>query len=138
MVFLIFDELPLAALLTPEQQVDARRLPNFDTATVAIHFEVSVTAMLSGLLPEEDKLPIYNDYPRNLFTLLAASHEIKAIEATTRLCPDAVCRAEDGTGFSTVAMWRDAGIVWLASTGGNGVLREMANAGLHWKLTRIC
>ena len=98
MVLIVFDELPLAALLDSPRKIDARRFPHFaalqrdsdwfrDTVTVADSTEQAVPAILSGDLPDPDGVAIYTDHPRNLFTLLGSSDRTNISESGTYLCP---------------------------------------------------
>jgi hypothetical protein len=155
-VMLLFDELSLAAITTPNGQIDAGRLPNFarlaqmstwysNTTTVSTStaesvpailtglrpreklspFYIAVVAFLTGQSPEEQVPPIYNEYPRNLFSLLAASHTIEAIESGTRLCPASACAenapSEDSSTvdaaigrdeFDAATMYQDIWLIW--------------------------
>jgi hypothetical protein len=126
-VMLIFDELSLAGLVTPDGDIDAVRVPNFsrlaqmstwyrDATTVSTSTHKSVPAILSGMIPEEDALPTLSQYPQNLFTLLADSHDIHALELVSRLCPKSACNKSDEsmqTKFNPRTMYTDAGYVWL-------------------------
>lgn len=129
LVMLLFDELSLAAITTPDGEIDAGRLPNFsrlekistwyhDTTTVSTQTGRAVPALLSGMRTHEDTQPVYSEFPRNLFSLLAPSHTIYASETYTRLCPTRVCSSNGQAArveFSPVAMYQDASIVWLHS-----------------------
>ena len=127
-VMLILDELSMAGLVTPDGEIDAGRLPNFarlertstwyhEATTVSAYTEKAVPAILSGLLPEAESVPIYNQYPQNLFTVLANSHDVHAIEQMTWMCPPRVCGKSGklARAISPLAMYRDAGYVWLHS-----------------------
>jgi hypothetical protein len=106
-VFIVLDEFPLVSLLTPDLNIDRARYPNFgrlaDASTwfrgATTPSEIttgSVPVALSGLEFQEihGSLPIHANVPRNLFTLLAASHEINVLETSTLLCPETVCEKE--------------------------------------------
>jgi sulfatase-like protein len=124
-VVLLFDELSQAAISAPGGHIDAGRLPNFarleslstwynNTITVSGSTALAVPAILSGVRPLKGSQPIYNEYPRNLFSLLEHSHEIEAMEATTRLCPESACVNDPDTSdkkFDAAAMYDDAWIV---------------------------
>ena len=125
-VFLILDELPQAAITRPDGEIDEGRLPNFarlakmstwyhDTTTVSTQTERAVPAILAGKRVKKDTLPFHNEYPLNLFTLLAPSHTINAIETGTRLCPKGVCgknRASEAL-YKPATLFSDAWFVWL-------------------------
>ncbi len=105
-VFVVFDQLPLTALLGPSgDEIDARRFPAFaalaadsiwyrNATTTADFTAFAVPSLLSGRYPDKKRLPIATDYPNNLFTLLGARYTVKALEPVTHLCPERVC-AED-------------------------------------------
>jgi len=95
-VVVVFDEFPLVDLLNAEGQIDARRFPNFaslasqsvwykNATTVSYRTQLAVPAILSGKRPKPGKLPIYNDYPNNLFSLLEGNYSFHVIEPITRL-----------------------------------------------------
>lgn len=99
---LIFDELPTSSLMEPSGRVDAARYPNFaalarlstwyrSAAAVNDYTSWDVPAILSGISPRHDQLPLVADYPRNLYTLLGASYRIHDAEPVTSLCPRSLC-----------------------------------------------
>ena len=101
-VFVVFDELPLASLLTRDQRIDAAAFPAFgrlaadatwfrSTTTVAGQTSDALPALLAGEYPEPATLPIAADYPHNLFTLLSQDYDMHVLEPITGLCPPAVC-----------------------------------------------
>ncbi len=102
-VFVIFDELPVATLLDAEGQVDGRYFPGFrrlqqisnwyfNATTVANATMISVPAILDGLMPDaspqrqnlEEQVP-------NLFTLLRGQYAYNVAETYTSLCPEELC-----------------------------------------------
>ena len=102
-VFVVLDEWSLTSILDATGNIDGDRLPNLArlaaTATwyanataVSDVSELAVPAMLSGLQAEQGRLPTASEYPVNLFTLLAPSHELYALEPISSLCPDDVNR----------------------------------------------
>ena len=97
-VMVVFDEWSLTSILDAEGSIDRERLPNlarlagtatwYPNATAASDVsELAVPAMLSGSRAKQGRLPTASEYPVNLFTLLAASHEIHALEPISSLCP---------------------------------------------------
>lgn len=105
---IVFDELPLATLMTTSGEIDARRFPSFgrlaatstwypEATTLADQTEQAIPAILTGLEPDADRNPTAGDYPRNLFTLFAGSYPLNVWESATRLCPPSICeeRTED-------------------------------------------
>jgi hypothetical protein len=102
-VFLVFDELPLTALLRSDLSINRARFPNFArlaaqsdwyrlASSVSAQTTSSVPAMLSGVEPDDQRVPVASAYPSNLFLQLGSTHEVRAYEPVTALCPDSVCR----------------------------------------------
>ena len=101
-VFIVFDELPLVSLLDRAGELDVGRYPNFAalaetstwykyTATAHDLTLWAVPALLTGDLPDQDRVPTTANYPGNLFTLLNRSHELNVMESHTYLCPSEMC-----------------------------------------------
>ncbi|MDX6698855.1 MAG: hypothetical protein QOE65_2252 [Solirubrobacteraceae bacterium] len=101
-VLVAFDEFPVTSLQDRRGGLDARRFPGFaafartstwfaDTTTVADGTRWAVPTLLGGRLPDRRRLPAWFDYEPNLFTLLAPTHRIHAVEPVTRLCPPRLC-----------------------------------------------
>lgn len=114
-VFVIFDMLPTSALLDARLEIDAERFPGFarlaDDATwyrramtVSQATNYAVPALLTGRRPAPQSLPVVEDHPRNLFTLLRGRGETLALESTTRLCPADRCREEIGRPDASARM----------------------------------
>lgn len=104
-VFVVFDEFPLATLLARPGTVDARWFPAFErlsreaawyreARSVSDDTFKAVPALLTGTYPKPPKAPWHRDYPRNLFTLLAGTHRMHVDESHTALCPPEVCPRE--------------------------------------------
>ena len=101
-VMVVFDELPLASLLDSEGQIDAERFPNFDALrqdatwfrNASAVAELTIAALppiLTGTRPVNGRLPVANEYPDNLFTLLVPHYRMHVVEPLTQLCPDDLC-----------------------------------------------
>jgi hypothetical protein len=101
-IFVVFDLLPTTSLMDEKRRIDAERFPSFAAlaahstwyryaSTVAPDTAQSVAAITTGLRPDPGKLPLATDYPVNLFTLLAPSHELFVFESQTQLCPPSIC-----------------------------------------------
>jgi len=101
-VFVIFDEFSELSLMRGDGRIDEGRFPHFaalartstwfrNDATVAGYTEKAVPAILTGTLPREDALPVFQDHPHNLFALFGGSHRLEAHEPVTRLCPTDLC-----------------------------------------------
>lgn len=126
-VFVIFDEWSLTSILDAEGAIDRERLPHlaalgdrstwYPNATAAADVsELALPAMLSGSPPVRGRLPTAAEHPVNLFTLLAPSHDIHAVEPITSLSPTpinllATPRPPAGQRFSLLVS--DLSLVWL-------------------------
>jgi hypothetical protein len=110
-IFVIFDELVLTALLDSRGQIDPIRYPNLATlasgatwyreaTTVAAFTHLAVPAIVTGRYPEVTRGPTSVDYPDNLFTLFGSSHRIKAKEPLTMLCPESLAEREQEMGLA--------------------------------------
>ena len=98
-VLLIFDELPLSALLDGTGAIDAALYPNLaeftgtstwfrDARTVSAATRFAVPAIFDGLLPSRSRaLPTVDQHPKSLFTLLSKSYRFNVFESLTRVCP---------------------------------------------------
>lgn len=102
-VFVVFDEFPLATLLGADGAVDPLWFPSFarlsreavwyrEARSVSEDTFKAVPALLTGAYPRPPKAPWYRDYPDNLFTALASTHRLSVDESHTALCPPALCR----------------------------------------------
>ena len=101
-VFIVFDEFPLASLIDGQGQILEGRYPSFARLAEQSHWFRNATAIaddtqyalppiLAGIHPRGSKLPSAADYPNNLFTLLGPSHRIAAEEVISQLCPTDLC-----------------------------------------------
>jgi hypothetical protein len=142
---LVFDELPLLSLLDAGGGVDAVRYPAFarlarqatwfrNASTVAPSTTYAVPAILTGRYPTRPRLPRAADYPRSLFTLLAASHLPNIHETQlVRLCPPELCRDEgEASGVALAALAADLGLVWLHRTLPADLARELPPVDRAW------
>jgi Sulfatase len=101
-VMVVFDEFPLLTILDESGGIDERLFPNFaglareatffrNTTSVAARTPHALPAMLSGQHPSRSLAPISSRYPGNLFALLGRTHDVRAFESITGLCPSDVC-----------------------------------------------
>jgi hypothetical protein len=123
-VVVVFDELPTISLLNARNEIDARRYPSFarlaresiwfrNATTVSDSTTAAVPALVSGRVPREGALPVFQDHPRNLFTLLGGSYALNVRETQTRLCPPELCEREGpATSERLESLWSDARIVY--------------------------
>jgi hypothetical protein len=120
----LFDELSLASLITPNGRIDRVRYPNFarlvakstwyrEATTAGLRTDQAVPAALTGRRVPRRQVPSSFAYPDNLFTLLAPTHRMHVHESVTQLCPPSVCApdAHDATrGLGT--LFSDAAVVY--------------------------
>jgi hypothetical protein len=101
-VIVIFDGLPVAALMTEAMQIDAEAYPHFarladgytwfrNATTVATSTDWAIPALLTARYPTGIRAPVVDAYPENLFTWLGRSYRISAFEYATQLCPRNIC-----------------------------------------------
>lgn len=101
-VLVVFDEFPIASIMGPDQRVDAVRYPNFaalattstwyrNASSVHEHTTEAVPAILTGRYPTAGQLPVAQDHPDNLFTLLGKRYRMNVYESVTQLCPEKLC-----------------------------------------------
>ena len=118
-VFVVFDEISLVSLLDAEAMIDPALFPNLaDLASAGVWFRNATTvcdytrwalpAIVTGRHPNPDAAPSGRDHPQSIFSLLAPTHEVVAIESVTDLCPDTVCaRSEVPLGSRVTRLGRD-------------------------------
>ena len=104
LMMLVFDELPLTALMNGLGEIDRERFPNFAhladmadvysaTTTVAARTQAAVPALLTGRLPTvAAQTPDATTHPQNLFSLLRRRYELDVFESITALCEGISCR----------------------------------------------
>lgn len=121
-VLVVFDELPLSSLLNEDYVVDRTTYPAFaqlaDDATFfrnvtgshSATFE-AVPALLSGRYADTDTLPTSALHPTNLFSLLADTYELHALEPLTDLCSG--CAPTSRSKADVATLVRDLGVVLL-------------------------
>jgi hypothetical protein len=141
-VVLILDELPITSLLDDRGVLDARRFPRLAALAETAHWfdnvlsvdsstPKAVSALLTGAQLVKGQLPTARDLPRNLFTLLAPTHEIAALEPVTRLCPPALNQIRRG-GQSEREWLRDTAIVALHLTIPEPLARRLPAIDAQW------
>ncbi|MEE8375305.1 MAG: sulfatase-like hydrolase/transferase [Acidimicrobiia bacterium] len=101
-VVIVFDELPVHALLSADLTVNAERFPAFAdlarqstffrlTSSVSPQTSDSLPALLSGVEPHPERAAVGANYPTLILSLFSGSHEVFASEAFTRLCDGENC-----------------------------------------------
>jgi hypothetical protein len=126
-VLIVFDELPVTSLMNGDRLIDPVAFPSFaelaahadwfrDAVTVAQNTSYAVPAILTGRYPDATRAPHVGAYPENIFTFLAGSYELRAVETFTRLCPDEINAAlveREPLGQRLTAVVVDSSVVWL-------------------------
>ena len=122
-VVLVFDEISLVSLLDADVRIDRVLFPNLaelaragiwfrNATTVSDYTRWALPAIVTGRLPRPDATPSARDHPQSIFSLLARSHEVFAIESITDLCPDDVCdRSDVPLGTSVARLGRDLFVI---------------------------
>ena len=125
-MFVIFDQLPLASLLDRDGRIDPALYPNFaalagestwfrNASAVAEYTGFALPAILTGNYPQRSRLPVAADYPENLFTLLGGRYRLQVQEPLTELCPAALCPpARAGPAARLAGILSDLAVVYLA------------------------
>ena len=124
-VFLLLDEFPTISLEDENGNIDAGRFPNFarlaktalwfrNMTTVSSTTTVAVPALVTGQLPKKGSLPVYQDHPNNLFTLLGKRYRLHVVETQTALCPPKLCKRKKQSAETRLSsLYSDARTVYL-------------------------
>ena len=143
-VYLLLDEFPVIDLMDAHQRIDAKRFPNFarlaqtstwfrNTTTLSSSTTVAVPVILTGNPPIRGALPIAQNYPNNLFTLLGNRYRMDVVESQTRLCPSQLCeRAEPSTESRLSSLYADARTVYLHLIAPPKLENELPNIDESW------
>lgn len=97
-VFVVFDELPTTSLMDEERNIDADRYPNFarmasratwyrNAVSVADNTTRALPAIVTGNYPKEGALPLADDHPDSLFSLLGGRYRLNVLEPASGLFP---------------------------------------------------
>ena len=125
LVFLLFDEFPTITLEEENGQIDAGRFPNFarlarstlwfkNMTTVSSNTTTAVPALLTGQYPKKGMLPVFQDHPNNLFTMLGRRYRMHVIENQTQLCPARLCKRKRPNARKRLSsLYSDAREVYL-------------------------
>lgn len=147
-VLLAFDQVPLGLLLDGDGNIEAERFPGFarlaasstwypQASTVASSTTLSMTSTLSGRFAAESVLPVASEVPVNLFTLLAGTHDVHALENVTQLCPQSVCgetEAEAGAETEPDTTIRDTWIILVRAVLPDAVADDLVpETGDRWR-----
>jgi hypothetical protein len=124
-VFIVFDEFPLASLLDDNGGIDETLWPSFarlaedatwyrNTTSVSPTTPDAVPAILTGRYPTEPgEPPTAASHPDNLFRALSGAYELNVWEMVTQLCPPAECPTQGGSvDHGITPLLSDAAEVW--------------------------
>jgi hypothetical protein len=124
-VMVMFDAFPGLLIQTPDHKVDAVRYPNLaklsrdgawyrNASNVHENTVFSVPSILDGKIPHKGQLPVVQDHPNNLFTLLGSTYQMNVAEEATNLCPSGLCTNTNKKSFRgrMHQLWSDVGIVY--------------------------
>jgi hypothetical protein len=111
-VFIQLDEMAASSLMRRDATIDAVRYPGFarlaregtwypNATTVHEWSSDAVPSILSGRIGTASGVPIFENYPDNLFTLLAGSYSLHVHETVTRLCPRSYCPRSQRSPLAT-------------------------------------
>ncbi|HYI37104.1 MAG TPA: sulfatase-like hydrolase/transferase [Thermoleophilaceae bacterium] len=119
-VMVVFDEFPTSSLLQTPDRIHAQRFPNFsrlsrettwfsNATSISASTIESIPSILSGRRPREEdpeseQLPTAADYPDSMFTLLARSHRLEAMELFTQLCRPDLCPLDQSMVRRTLSL----------------------------------
>ncbi len=145
-ILVVFDEWSLTSVLDRNGDIDRRRLPNlaaladratwYPNATAAADVTaLALPAMLTGANANASSIPTFDHHPVNLFTVLAPSHDLHAVEPITSLCPpdlNLFAAEEASAGERLGLLASDLWIVWLATTLPSPWADELPDATRTW------
>jgi len=106
LVLVVFDELPLTALVGLDRvEIETALFPSFGRLAAMSHWfrnatttsaftELAIPSLHTGRYSEGDRLPTADlrTYPNNLFTLLGSTYDVQALETTTNLQPSSLAQ----------------------------------------------
>jgi hypothetical protein len=124
-VVVMFDAFPGLELQTPDHRVDAVRYPNLarlaregawyrNASNVHENTVFSVPSILDGRFPKKGQLPVVQDHPNSLFTLLGSTYDMNVAEEATNMCPPGLCHKTNQKSFRhrMSQLWSDTRIVY--------------------------
>jgi len=146
-VMVVFDELPTSSLMDEALGIDGERFPHFadlaatstwyrNASTVAQNTSYAVPALLTGRFPDRTRAPQVNDYPENLFTMVASSHELRSVEILTRLCPDGLNTAAGSRApplYRISSLLVDSGVIYAHLVAPSEFESRLPPIGATWR-----
>lgn len=144
-VFVVFDEFPLATLLDRDGGVDPLWFPSFarlaregawyrEARSPSDDTFKAVPTLLTGTYAKPPKAPWHRDYPRNLFTELAGTHRLSAVETHTALCPPELCRPRRPDAAARLAgLAEDLAVLFAHRAAPRAWASALPSVGHSWK-----
>ena len=144
-VFVVFDQFQLTALLDREGNIDRAAFPNFAAladdatwfrnATAAAGLTTyALPAVLTGTHPSQGRLPVAAEHPANLFTLLGGRYGMHVEEPLTDLCPEALCPPERPPWGAWIGgVMGDLAVVYLAVLLPDDLAAALPPVDQNWK-----
>ena len=124
-VLVVLDELPTVSLMDSRRRIDPVRFPNFadlagdstwfrNATTVHEGTTAAVPAILTGRFSPPRRLPVFQQHPQSLLSLLAGAYDLHSSEIATRLCPQTLCRGgRTPFGRQVASLAADTSVVYL-------------------------
>ncbi len=146
-VVLVFDGLPLSALVDESGAIDRHRFPHFAALADEAHFfrnattvsettDFAIPAIVTGRYPEWDRPPTSAMYPHNLFTFFARTHDLNVFEPVTRLCPRELCAAGPGQvsrGERLAGAFSDLGFIYAHAVLPADLAADLPGVSAAWR-----
>lgn len=121
-VMVVFDMLPVSALLAKDGDIDRQLFPAFarlaDSSVWLRHGTTiepathrAIPALLTGQRARRQVIATYQSYPDNLFSLLGRPGRTHVFESVTQLCPPTLCGLRDGARPSRMTFAVDLAVV---------------------------
>jgi len=117
----VLDEFPVTAILRGDGSIIDTRYPNLarlaesstwfrNAASESSRTQESVPTILSGVRAAPEDLPVFNEYPRNYFTVFGNDYPVNSYELVTDLCPAGIC--ESSPAPSTRLLFDDVFLIY--------------------------
>ena len=124
-VFIVFDQFPVASIVGADGRIEERAYPSLaalaadgtwyrNATTVNPVTGWASPAIATGVRPEPRQLPVAADHPNSLFTLLGRTYGMHVFEPITDLCPTSICAgARAPLPIRLASMLSDLAVVYL-------------------------
>lgn len=120
-VVIVFDELPMPTLMTPDGRINEQRFPSFARLArettwfrnASSHHPLTnfgVPNIVTGVRAEKGQHPTYHHHPKNLLTLFGNEYPLYRYERITEMCPPSMCEPKPAQPLSQAL--EDSSIVY--------------------------